>query len=462
MGIKLNQVILPVPDFKRAVDFYRHLLEIEGQRVSSGRHNFDCGGLILTCVDPQTEGEDFAVSTPYHLRFSVEDPESMFQRAKDAGCTFKDERIITAPWGDRVFAAQDPFGNWLGFADEASAQRSLNELSATGLGDPLTIGKKLSLKHLNSKADDEVFVSIAKVFPDRLWLKLLEASPELTFKEGDAVRVQYWEGDSAFYSETQVCEVSSLEDAYLAIDVPEEVNELLRRTSPRVRTQAPFTLSVVDAPQNSLSLPQSISCHTIDLGVGGMKFETNLPLEQGSQVEFKLSLPGLEIPVGLEVVTAEQEERGGETVHSVGARFVELALEDQMKLLQFLIDSSEDSQAATEGQAGSDVEEIAASSEEVHFEAESAPQPESEPAAAPSPLIFKISQEKDTELGRVEQSDEGNLQQDASEAVAVVQEDLQNPDVTDSPPETHFQVVGSSIGDAGTGQTPLEEKAAVK
>ena len=113
MTVKLHQVILPVSDFTRAVDFYGYLLEMGGRRVSAGRHDFDCGGLILTCVDPQIEGEEFAVSTPYHLRFSVEDPESMFQRAKKAGCTLQDEGIITTPWGDRSFSAQDPFGNRL-------------------------------------------------------------------------------------------------------------------------------------------------------------------------------------------------------------------------------------------------------------------------------------------------------------------------------------------------------------
>ena len=61
MDLKLHQVILPVSDLKRAVDFYRHLLGMGGQGVSSSRHSFDCGGLILTCVDPAIEGPDFRV-----------------------------------------------------------------------------------------------------------------------------------------------------------------------------------------------------------------------------------------------------------------------------------------------------------------------------------------------------------------------------------------------------------------
>ena len=442
MTVKLHQVIFPVSDFTRAVDFYGYLLEMGGRRVSAGRHDFDCGGLILTCVDPQIEGEEFAVSTPYHLRFSVEDPESMFQRAKKAGCTFQDEGIITTPWGDRSFSAQDPFGNRLGFAAAAGLQRSLTECSAIGPYDHLRIGKKLSLRGANWNDDEQVFASVAKVFQDSLWLKFLEALPESPFKEGDAVRIQYWDVDSAFYSDAKVSEVS--ENAYLAITVPEETTQLQRRTSPRVRTQAPFTLSVIDAPQTSLSPGQSISSQTFDMSIGGMRFETNLPLEKGNQIQLMLSLPDFEeIQVDPDVVTAEPVERGGETVNSVGATFVALDLEDQIKILGFLVDSSDDARATTEGQQGSEVQEIPAASQEVGSEVVSARPPAPDPVEAPSPLTLKRSKEENSATIIEEQSDEVSVQQDASEAVADVQEDSRNDEVTDSQPEPHFQVVGS-------------------
>ncbi len=51
MKPKLFRVILPVSDLDRAVTFYRAILGIPGQRVSDGRHYFDCDGTILACFD---------------------------------------------------------------------------------------------------------------------------------------------------------------------------------------------------------------------------------------------------------------------------------------------------------------------------------------------------------------------------------------------------------------------------
>ena len=57
MGLRLYRVILPVRDIERAVQFYGKLLGLAGQRVSPGRHYFDCGGTILACYDPVADGD---------------------------------------------------------------------------------------------------------------------------------------------------------------------------------------------------------------------------------------------------------------------------------------------------------------------------------------------------------------------------------------------------------------------
>ena len=364
----------------------------------------------------------------------------MLERAKNAGCTLQDEGIIRTPWGDQSFTVRDPFGNWLDFTDVESMQRALSERSVAGPQNHLKIGKKLALKGLGRKDDEQVFASIAKVYQDTLWVKLLETHhPEAPFKEGDAVRIQYWDVDSAFYADTTVSEISSLENAYLAIAVPEEVDELQRRSSPRVRTQVPFTLSVIEGPKNSLAHSQSIPYHTFDVSIGGIRFETNLPLEKGNQIRLVLSPPDLEeIRVDLDVVTTEPVDRGGEAVHSVGATFVALELEDQIKILQFLIDSTDNPPATPEGQQGSDVEAIAASSQEI-----GAGQPPAQSDEAPSSPALKMSEETEPETGTMEPSDEVDVQQDASAAAADVQEDLSN-EVADLHPEVPFQVVASS------------------
>lgn len=114
----LFRVILPVSDIERATDFYARLLVLDGERVSSGRHYFDCGGTILVCFDPRADGDDWdARPNPDHVYFAVPDLESAFERAAVAGCNWIEESIEVRPWGERSFYAVDPFGNPICFVD---------------------------------------------------------------------------------------------------------------------------------------------------------------------------------------------------------------------------------------------------------------------------------------------------------------------------------------------------------
>ena len=68
------RVILPVRNIEQATRFYAKVLGIEGKRVSSGRHYFDCGGTILACFDPRADGDEFeAQPNVGHIYFSVDE-----------------------------------------------------------------------------------------------------------------------------------------------------------------------------------------------------------------------------------------------------------------------------------------------------------------------------------------------------------------------------------------------------
>jgi catechol 2,3-dioxygenase-like lactoylglutathione lyase family enzyme len=85
---RLYRVILPVSDIDAAAEFYRELLEQPGQRVSPGRHYFNCDGVILACFDPLRDGDDFdARPNPDHIYFAVKDLELTFERARRLQCT---------------------------------------------------------------------------------------------------------------------------------------------------------------------------------------------------------------------------------------------------------------------------------------------------------------------------------------------------------------------------------------
>lgn len=109
---RLFRVILPVSDIEAATEFYAALLGENGERVSPGRHYFDCGGTILACYDPRADGDDFdAIPNPDHVYFAVDDLVASFERAKALPCHALDDEIRVHPWGERSFYAKDPFRN---------------------------------------------------------------------------------------------------------------------------------------------------------------------------------------------------------------------------------------------------------------------------------------------------------------------------------------------------------------
>ena len=114
---RLFRVILPVTDIEEGARFYAAVLDMPGERVSTGRHYFDCGGTILAAVDPSGEGLEMRPNVE-HVYFAVPDLKAAFDRARAAGCSWLEKRLARRAWGARSFYARDPFGNPICFVDE--------------------------------------------------------------------------------------------------------------------------------------------------------------------------------------------------------------------------------------------------------------------------------------------------------------------------------------------------------
>ena len=118
---RLYRVILPVTDIERAVAFYGAVFETPGQRISPGRHYFNCGGTILACYDPVADGDDAEGGWRFHpfqyLYFAVADLEATLARVRAAGGVVEGD-IATMPWGERLFYARDPSGSQICFVDD--------------------------------------------------------------------------------------------------------------------------------------------------------------------------------------------------------------------------------------------------------------------------------------------------------------------------------------------------------
>lgn len=127
---RVFRILIPVHDIERAAAFYATVLSQPGQRISPGRHYFDCEGLVLACFDPVADGDGYsAVPLTEPIYFAVDDLKAVFDRAKEAGASFSEEEIPDVgcmgmieerPWGEISFYASDPFGNPLCFVSNES------------------------------------------------------------------------------------------------------------------------------------------------------------------------------------------------------------------------------------------------------------------------------------------------------------------------------------------------------
>ena len=89
MPARLFRVILPVADIEQAARFYGHLFESEGERISPGRHYFECEGTILACYDAAADGDSHSRGpNPEHLYFAVDDLEAAYKDLTAKGFHF--------------------------------------------------------------------------------------------------------------------------------------------------------------------------------------------------------------------------------------------------------------------------------------------------------------------------------------------------------------------------------------
>ena len=123
--MRVFRVLVPVRDIEEAAAFYATVLGTRGERVSAGRHYYQCGSVVFACVDPGMEGDDYeATPNVEPVYFAVDDLDSVARHAQEAGASFSlhtvpgvgiPGEIQERPWGERSIYFCDPSGNSLCF-----------------------------------------------------------------------------------------------------------------------------------------------------------------------------------------------------------------------------------------------------------------------------------------------------------------------------------------------------------
>lgn len=119
--MRLFRVMMPVGDIDAAAAFYGRVLGIAGERVSGGRHEFDCEGTILVCEDAGAvrEGAKFGAQRGMVSLATDDLPGTWRRLVADLGARgvspIEDQHL-----GERTVHASDPWGNRVCFVDRAT------------------------------------------------------------------------------------------------------------------------------------------------------------------------------------------------------------------------------------------------------------------------------------------------------------------------------------------------------
>ena len=186
--------------------------------------------------------------------------------------------------------------------------------------------------HVKSKG--EIPASVTQSSPDEICLKFARPVWPLPFRKGSRVRIKYWDEQAiAYFWEAAVLKTSK---HTVVVTLRGGGMTVQRRQSYRVRTQVRLACTVIDAAYRYL-VGEEFNCKTKDISVGGMAFETHLPLDVGDRLAMRIHFsPNNQIDVVGWILRAIPIERNEEVINSVALQFLHCEAQDQNHLLRFL------------------------------------------------------------------------------------------------------------------------------
>jgi len=199
---------------------------------------------------------------------------------------------------------------------------------------PCTYPRTGSVISIHVKSKGEIPATVTQSSPDEVCLELARPVWPLPFRKGSQVRIKYWdEGAIAYFWEAEILKASKRSVVAKLLGGGITVQ---RRLSYRVRRQILLACTVIDAAEHDL-VGEEFKCKTKDISVGGLGFETHLPLDAGDRLAVRIHFSRRnQMDVVGWIVRATPIEHHGKVINSVALQFLHCEAKDQNHLLRFL------------------------------------------------------------------------------------------------------------------------------
>ena len=151
------------------------------------------------------------------------------------------------------------------------------------------MGQTISISLL--KPSTEMAATVLRISSEQVYLELTRPTSQRSFQEGERVRIKYWNEQEVYYFDSDILRVFGFSHQQLAISRPSEGVAVQRRKAYRVRKAVPFSFTVIEAAEAHLIGEKIDQSRTENLSVGGLAFDTDLPLRLRDKLEINLHLP---------------------------------------------------------------------------------------------------------------------------------------------------------------------------
>ncbi len=197
----------------------------------------------------------------------------------------------------------------------------------------LQVGSSLELQHSNQLRE----ASVTQMSKNELSVQL--SRPEVTspFKNGEQVRLKYWDKQGIYFCNAEVAQVSGPGNQKIELSIVTRPVAMQRRGAFRLPHKIDVWCEVVDAIHGGLPPGKVIKSETRDISGTGLSFESDAPLKVMDELKVSFQLTKKKkVDSFATVVTSEKVQKQGKFVNSIGVEFHGLLPEAQTHLMEFL------------------------------------------------------------------------------------------------------------------------------